>query len=91
MKIICRERELKVLKAYTAVGGVLAKHGREEEIEALLSEMRSFGVDPDTHLFNSIIRGYGNKGLVHLASQVLFQMDRHGVKPDIATYERVCI
>lgn len=80
-----------MLKVYTAVGGVLAKHGREAEIEALILEMRCIGVDPDTHLFNSIIRGYGVKGLPHLASQVLFQMDRLGVKPDVATYERVCI
>jgi pentatricopeptide repeat protein len=80
-----------LLKAYTAVGGVLARNGREAEVEALIAEMRSLGVVPDTHFFNSLIRGYGNKGLIHLASQVLFQMDRHGVDPDVATYERVCI
>ncbi|KAG0625684.1 hypothetical protein M758_2G073400 [Ceratodon purpureus] len=84
-----KERELKLLKVYTAVGGVLARNGRQAEIEALISEMRSLGLVPDSHFFNSLIRGYGNKGLIHLASQVLFEMDRLGVKPDVATYERV--
>ena len=80
-----------MLKVYTAVGGVLARNGRQAEIEALISEMRSLGLVPDSHFFNSLIRGYGNKGLIHLASQVLFEMDRLGVKPDVATYERVRI
>ena len=91
MKNICRETDLKLLKTYTAVGGVLARNGREAEIDALISEMRSLGVVPDAAFFNSLIRGFGNKGLTHLASQVLFQMDRHGVNPNAATYERVCI
>lgn len=66
MKIICRERELKVFKVYMVVGGVFVKYGREEEIEVFLLEMRSFGVDLDIYFFNLIIRGYGNKGFVYL-------------------------
>jgi len=91
VQIICREKNLKLLKAFTAIGTVLAKNGRGAEVETLLSEMRSLGVDPDAHLFNTLIRGYGSKGLVHLASQVLIQMDRYGVKPNNTTYERVSI
>lgn len=91
VKIGCRERNLKLLKTFTTVGGVLAKHGREAEVEALILEMRSLGVDPDTLFFNSLVRGYGRMGYVHPASQVLFQMERYGAKPDPTTYERVCI
>lgn len=91
MQNVYRESKLKLLKAFTAIGTVLAKNGREAEVEILISELRSLGVDPDAHLFNTLIRGYGSKGLVHLASQVLFQMDRYGVKPNNATYEKVSI
>lgn len=87
--VVDKERNLKLLKTFTTVGGVLAKHGREAEVEALILEMRSLGVDPDTLFFNSLVRGYGRMGYVHPASQVLFQMERYGAKPDPTTYERV--
>lgn len=83
------EKKLKLLKAFTAIATILTKNGREAEVEILLLEMRCQGVDPDAHLFNTLIRGYGSKGLVHLASQVLIRMDVYGVKPNNATYERI--
>lgn len=82
---------MRLRKAFTAIVAVLAKNGRDGEVETILSEMGSLGVAPDVHLFNTLIRGYGSKGLPQLASQVLLQMTRYGVEPDNATYERVSI
>jgi pentatricopeptide repeat protein len=84
-----REARVRLLKAYTTMGAVLARHGREGEIESLVEEMKASGLHPDVFFYNAIARGYGNQGLVLPASRLLLQMEKHGVQPNNTTYERV--
>lgn len=80
---------MSLLKACTTLVAVLAKHGRESEIEALVVEMKVSGLNPDAFFFNAVLRNYGVNGHIHLASRVLFQMEKHEIQPNNTTYERV--
>ncbi|KAL9228898.1 hypothetical protein vseg_004428 [Gypsophila vaccaria] len=70
---------------YTLISG-LSQAGLMDEVESVVTEMKSAGFCPDIGCYNVMINGFCQKNKLEKAHQLLKDMETYGLKPDSFTY-----
>ncbi|EFJ26185.1 hypothetical protein SELMODRAFT_441948 [Selaginella moellendorffii] len=84
------DREVvQILKVYTTMVAVLARHGRLEEAEAILTEVQQLGFGLDLFLYNALLGGYAKQGMAERMLDCMLEMQKFGIQPDHVSYEQL--
>ncbi|CAH9082323.1 unnamed protein product [Cuscuta epithymum] len=72
---------------FNTLFSILMKRGRTGMVHQLYDEMhKTFGVNPDLHTFNILIKGCCMNSMVNEGFRFFKEMEKHNCEPDVITY-----